>query len=274
MEIKTVPPRLAVLTARDSGNAVIVCRHKSRRTAIIGWDRKTDIFEVTQWLKGKLYPYRSDISPDGRHWIYFAMSEKNKTYTVVARVPYLKALDFYSKNDAWNGGGLFTSDHSYWLNDGGIRHQPEQQASGLSVRYQWKDEADPCQGEDPLIYFRRLQRDGWIDKGYTKTGRFNGSQVFHKEINKTYELIKVFHSGLNHPLGKSPYYETHRIYNRDTGETVDYPDWDWADADRERMLWTDKGRIYARRINNDTLGETVELFDTASLQFGLMEAPY
>lgn len=274
MQINPVPPRLAVLPARDSADAVIICRHKSKRTAIIGWDRKTDTFEVTQWLKGKLYPYRSDIAPDGRHWVYFAMSEKNKTYTVLARVPYLKALDFYAKNDAWNGGGLFLSNNSYWLNDGGIRHQAERHTSGLSVRDRWAEEAEPCHGEDPLIYFRRLKRDGWTDRGYTGTGRFNGYQVFHKEINQTYMLVKVFHSGIYHPGGKSPYYETHAIHNRDTGETTEYPDRDWADTDSERLLWTEKGRVCACKINRNTLGEATELFDTSSLQFRLMEAPY
>ena len=274
MEMVTVPPRLNVLLAGDSPAAVVICRHKSNRTAIIGWNRKTDTFEVTQWLKGRLYPYRSDISPDGKHWVYFAMSEKNKTYSVLARVPYLKALDFYSKTDAWNGGGLFLSNGSYWLNEGGDSHRPERQTSGLIVRDQWPDEGKRQWGEDPLIYFRRLKRDGWTDHGFTKVERFDGYQRFSKQCNHTYDLIKVFHCGTNHPIGKGPYYETHELYNRETKETTEYPDWEWADTDRERLLWADKGRICGCRISRKTLGEAKELFDTTPLQFRLMEAPY
>ena len=71
---KTFAPRLHVLLARDSSKAVIIRRGPSRKTAVIGWDRKNDTFEVGQWLNGRIYERRCDLSPDGKHFIYFAMN--------------------------------------------------------------------------------------------------------------------------------------------------------------------------------------------------------
>lgn len=274
MQETVVPPRLSVLLARDSANAVVICRHKSKRTAIIGWDRKTDTFEVTQWLKGKLYPSRSDISPDGRHWVYFAMSERGRTYTVLAKVAYLKALDFYPKKDAWNGGGLFFTNNSYWLNDGGWKHEIGSQTSGMSVKYQWGREAERLQGEDPLIYFRRLRRDSWSDQGYTVINKCNGYNTFRKKINDTLDLIKIYHAGLDYPEGKSPYYEEHVIYNHRTGENMKYPNWQWADVDQERVLWAENGNIYGAGIKDVRVADAAALFETGPLHFQAVKAPY
>jgi hypothetical protein len=38
----------------------------------VGWNRKTDEFQLGQWLRGRIYERRADLSPDGRHLIYFA----------------------------------------------------------------------------------------------------------------------------------------------------------------------------------------------------------
>jgi hypothetical protein len=60
-----IPARLHVLLARDSDNAVIIRRGPSRKTCVIGWERKSDTFRVGQWLHGRIYERRCDLSPDG-----------------------------------------------------------------------------------------------------------------------------------------------------------------------------------------------------------------
>ena len=275
MSGKYIPPRLAVLLAAKCTKSIIVCRHTSKRTVIIGWDRKNDTFMVGQWLKGKVYPYRSDVSPDGSHWIYFAMDARNNTYTCVARTPYLKAVDFYTKGDAWNGGGLFLSDKAYWLNDGGLSHKEQRRESGLSMeRTDPFENYEECQtGEDPFIYFRRLEREGWLRRKHVKGDRFNEEYTFTKRINRRYHLIKIFHAGLNHPIGRGAYYETYQIYDEKSKETVEYPEWEWAEVDNNRVIWAEGGKLFAAE-NNKLLKEKTELFDAAKLQFELLEAPY
>lgn len=145
-----IPARIHVLLAQKSPQAIVIRRGPSRQTAVIGWDRSDDSFTVGQWFMGKIYHYRSDLSPDGRYWIYFAMSAHGQTWTAVAKTPYLKALDFYPKGDAWNGGGLFSCNKSYWLNEGGPSgHHCDRHLSGLSVIHQWKD-CSTMQGEYQL----------------------------------------------------------------------------------------------------------------------------
>ena len=117
------PARLHVLLARQSRAAVVVRRGPSKYACTIGWDRSTDTFAVGQWLHGRIYERRSDLSPDGKFMIYFAMngkwsSEAGAAWTAISIAPYLKALRLWAKGSCWHGGGLFTRERSCWLNGG------------------------------------------------------------------------------------------------------------------------------------------------------------
>lgn len=67
-----IPPRLHVILAREAPKAVVFRRGPSGRVCTVGWDLETDTFTMGQWLKGRIYEYRSDLSPDGSLMIYFA----------------------------------------------------------------------------------------------------------------------------------------------------------------------------------------------------------
>lgn len=271
---KKIPPRLHVLLAQRSPQAIIIRRGPSKQVATIGWNREDDSFAVGQWFKGKIYSYRSDISPDGAYWIYFAMSDKGQTWTAVAKPPFLKALDFYPKNCAWNGGGLFASARSYWLNDGGVtKHWNDRFRSGLSVLPQWRNEANR-QGECPGIYFLRLERDGWEQQEQVQTGKFNYVTKFCKRINDHWQLWKLFHSGLNHPAGKSPYYESHALYNVRRGDKIEMANMEWADVDKNRIVWAEEGKIMSGYVSESGLIDQTTLFDANPLAFTELTAPY
>ncbi|MCU1235196.1 MAG: hypothetical protein JWP63_3163, partial [Candidatus Solibacter sp.] len=70
---------------------------------------------------GRIYSDRSDLSPDGRHMIYFAMGgvawaiPATGTWTAISRLPSLKASMLWAQGDTRSGGGSFTSSQSYWL---------------------------------------------------------------------------------------------------------------------------------------------------------------
>ena len=95
-ETEMTPARLHVLLARESKMSVVLRRGPSWQTAVIGWNRKDDSFTLGQWLNGKIYGYRSDISPNGEHWIYMASKHRKirTIFTSMARVPYLKQRIF------------------------------------------------------------------------------------------------------------------------------------------------------------------------------------
>ena len=88
-----IPPRLHILLARESTKAVIIRRGPSKQVGLFGWDRKTDVITMGQWLKGRIYELRCDLSPDGRHMIYFAMNGRWNdpvsmgSWTAISRAP-------------------------------------------------------------------------------------------------------------------------------------------------------------------------------------------
>jgi hypothetical protein len=62
--------------------------------ATLHWDRRDDSFSLGQWYRGRISYEKSDISPDGAHWISFAINGRRDEptlgfYTVLARAPYL-----------------------------------------------------------------------------------------------------------------------------------------------------------------------------------------
>ena len=72
MTTPKVPARIHVILARKGPKAVIFRRGPTSKTAVIGWDRSNDSFQLGQWLYGKIYPLRCDLSPSGEYLIYFA----------------------------------------------------------------------------------------------------------------------------------------------------------------------------------------------------------
>ena len=186
MVTDTIPARLHVILARQASTAVVIRRGPSKTVAILGWDRASDQFSIGQWLRGRIYERRCDLSPDGKYFIYFAMNGRwtarvKGSWTAISQAPYLKAICLWAKGDCWHGGGLFLSSKEYWLNDG-YGHQPLEQHSGLkqSTIYPW---TEAYGGECPGVYFIRLQRDGWTmgPRDVDKSGA--STTVFEKQIN-------------------------------------------------------------------------------------------
>lgn len=102
------PPRLYCVFARDAPIAAIFRRGPSRHVQLIKWRTDEDTFEPGQWLKGRIYDRRADLSPDGQLLVYFAADHKYlkgpATWTAVSKIPYLTALAFFPKGDCWAGG--------------------------------------------------------------------------------------------------------------------------------------------------------------------------
>src|SRR5689334_6204370 len=105
------PPstRIYFLLARKSPLAVIFRRGPSKQVAVITWDTERHEFFLGQWLKGRIYEHRCDLSPSGQKLIYFAAKygTEMRTWTAVSRPPFLTAIALWPKGDAWGRGGLF-----------------------------------------------------------------------------------------------------------------------------------------------------------------------
>ena len=272
----TFPPRLHVLLARDAPYAVILRRGPSKTTCSIGWDRRKDTFTTGQWLRGRIYERRSDLSPDGKHLIYFAMngrwtSETKGSWTAISKAPYLKAITLLGKGDCWHGGGLFRTNTRYWLNDG-YGHKPLRISSRITRDKAWHP-ANYYGGECLHVYFNRLQRDGWTLRA-DLTPDDDAPTVFDKPAGAGWTLRKYCHADLDHPEGKGVYYDHHALVRADSAETIDCPDWEWADLDGKRLVWTEAGRLHAAYLTSNGLKTPMVLHDLNDMTFSAIAAPY
>jgi len=157
------PARLHVLLAKDAKVGLVIRRGPSKSVCTVLWNRERNTFTLGQWMRGRIYERRSDLSPDGKHLIYFAMngrweSETKGAWTAISRVPYLKAIDLFAKGDCWHGGGLFLSKREFWLNDG-RGHTELKKSSQLRAN----PDGQPKHyfgGECLTVYYNRRKPDG------------------------------------------------------------------------------------------------------------------
>ncbi len=230
-----------------------------------------------QWLRGRIYERRSDLSPDGNYAIYFAMngkwqSESRGSWTAVSRAPYLKAIAFFPKGDCWHGGGLWTGKNSYWLNDGcGHAISFDTTAVLRDRRYQ---PSDNYGGECLGVYYHRLLRDGWKLVERLHLGEWKDQDIFEKSIGKGWTLRKIAHAEIGSPVGKGCYWDEHELVGPAEDQIIHCPEWEWADIDGNRLVWAACGKLRAGRVRENGLADEVELHDFNGLSFETIEAPY
>jgi hypothetical protein len=275
------PARVHPILARKANTAIIIRRGPSKSVCTMQWDRRNDTFKLGQWLKGRIYERRCDLSPDGRHFIYFAMDGRwsgpvKGSWTAISRAPYLKALALWPWGDCWNGGGLFLTDSKFWRNAG--YHQDEPDTVGR-LRKKLIEETDyPFDegygGECPGVYYQRLQRDGWKLTRIDPPSANDQVAVFEKPLLKGWVLEKSAHASIDHSVGSGCYFDTHRMLHPESGAVVDHPEWEWADIDRKRLVWVAKGVLYAAKIHGKGLGEVKVLRDFNDMEFEAIPAPY
>jgi hypothetical protein len=266
-----------VLLASQAPIGVVFRRGPSKSVCSILWNRKTDEFELGQWLRGRIYERRADISPDGRFLIYFAMngkwnSETKGSWTAISHAPWLKAIALFGKGDCWNGGGLFTSNSSYWLNDG-FGHFLMRDTKLLHRDHRF-DPAAKRAGECPGVYYPRLLRDGWTLEATVENGKWNTCDVFEKPLAHGWILRKFARAETGAPPGKGCYWDEHELEQPRSRQRLAFPHWEWADVDGKDLVWAEGGCLYRARLYAKELGAAKMLFDTNGMTFEPRAAPY
>lgn len=206
------PARIHVLLASRAPIGLVIRRGPSKQVATILWDLRHDTFQLGQWLKGRIYERRSDLSPDGKYFIYFAMngkwaSEAKRAWTAISRAPYLSALAVFPKGDCWHGGGLWTNAKTYWLNDG-YGHSVLKDTKEVQ-RGQDRQPSENFGGECPGVYYKRLIRDGWELVEHIRIAKWQDVFLFVKPLKLGWILRKNAHSEVNSPEGKGCYWDEH-----------------------------------------------------------------
>lgn len=275
------PARVHPILARKANTAIIIRRGPSKSVCTLLWDRSNDTFKLGQWLRGRIYERRCDLSPDGKHFIYFAMNGKwggpvKGSWTAISRAPYLKALALWPWGDCWNGGGLFLSDGKFWRNT-----TPWHDEKDVVGRLPKKITEEPrfpfheCYGgECTGVYYIRLQRDGWKLTGQESFTPGDQVTTFEKPLPSGWILKKLAHASINHPVGSGCYWDTHLLIHPESGTVLDHPEWEWAELDRKRLVWVTKGVLYAATIHGKGLGDVKALHDFNDMTFEAVQAPY
>jgi hypothetical protein len=268
------PPRLHVVLARESLDALVFRRGPSRLVAAFHWNRQTDEFRLGQWLRARVYERRADLSPDGQYLIYFAMdgrwdSRTRGAWTAISRAPWLKAVALFAKGDCWHGGGLFTGRQRYWLNDG-YGHQPLEDYAGLRRDSGYAPDRY-FGGECPGVYYPRLMRDGW--RLTSESGaRYSRCTIFEKSLPHGGTLRKKAFVGPSKP-GRGCYWDEHELLLPGRPAQT-HVDWEWADVDRQTLVWAAGGCLYRAAVGRQNLEQVTLLHDFRAYTFERRVAPY
>lgn len=280
------PARLHLVVAAEAPLAVVFRRGPSRQVCTFLWNIKKDTFTIGQWLKGRIYERRSDLSPDGKYLLYFAMngrwdSETKGSWTAVSRAPYLKAISLYKKGGCWEGGGLFLSKGSFWLNDRYFSDENTlvettevRRAGGYIPEGGYGGEVNGLyfNAEDTGVYYRRLLRDGWHYK--TKNCHEQRCYIFEKQISKNCILRKSSFEG-SPSKGRGCYWDEHTLI--DTSSDIEIPcnGWEWADYFQDKLVYASKGGLYRTTIQAVLNADEPQLLhDFNGYTFNAIKAPY
>lgn len=280
-KMPTASVRLYVLLARKSSLGVIFRRGPSKQVLALLWDTATDLVRPGQWLKGRVYERRCDLSPSGEKLIYFAANHRPPfgTWTAVSRPPYWTALTLWPKGDAWGGGGLFKNERSIQLNHGAGEMTP---APDMRLPRKITVEplgANPGWGEDDPILSMRMIRDGWVlrDAGAAQHHSFGAKISWTYPKNQVWSKTRGGWSIELRLLGvherDGPWYVIeHRLLNGDGRVVVDFGRSDWADWSRGGdVLLARDGRLY--RLDPREAGNLREIADLRAPRFQNVEAP-
>jgi hypothetical protein len=204
---------------------------------------RTDVIEGGQWLNGKIYPEKCDLSPSGDLFLYFGGKFRARdadkgygaTYTANSRPPYLTALALWPEGSTWGGGGVFLDDQTVVLHQS-IRYQPDHPPGPLKVigfNAHYRD-VQPCSGE------------GWRGvvappqtKRFSRWRKILSSGLTLQRTVVGEEYWKIYSRARGAP---------YTLYRYDAEVLATFRA-DWADFDSDgRMVATAGGRLFVGEL--------------------------
>jgi hypothetical protein len=161
--------RLFVYLARRAPVAVVLRRGPTDWARLSIWHTDTDRIEHGQWIKGRVYERRSDLSADGTLFAAFVRQSGNRnrgadTWIALSRPPFFTALAVWFVGGTYHTGAFFPADDELWLGfmkeappDVGVkppslRIAPPQPIPYIDGTGEWTERT---------VHFNRLLRDGW-----------------------------------------------------------------------------------------------------------------
>jgi hypothetical protein len=143
-----VAPRIYCIPAAQAPVVAVFRRGPTNWSHVGRWDLAAQRYEPGAWLRGRIFPRRSDLSPDGRVLCYFAHKptatwNQGEAYVALSKLPWLTALHAFGTCGTWTRGFFFTeNDDSDDLQD-----------AKLPIPYGLRS--------IPIIQFANERRRGW-----------------------------------------------------------------------------------------------------------------
>lgn len=114
-------PRIYCIPASEAPIVAVFRRGPTRWSHVGRWDVAQGTYEPGAWLNGRLFPRRSDLSPDGRYLCYVAHKptatwDVGDVYVAISKLPWLTALRAFPTDGTWTRGFHFTADGRSDLN--------------------------------------------------------------------------------------------------------------------------------------------------------------
>lgn len=113
MKQAIVAPRIYCIPAADTPVAAVLMRGPSKWSHLGRWHLEDGSYEPGAWLGGRIFPRRSDLSPDGQYLCYFAHKpsatwDYGEAYIALSKLPWLTALHAFRTCGTWTRGYCFT----------------------------------------------------------------------------------------------------------------------------------------------------------------------
>jgi hypothetical protein len=280
--------RLFVIQARDAARAVVFRRGPSTHVMLALWHTDSDRVEEGQWLRGRIYERRADLSPDGTKLVYFAAQWRKpmQTWTAISTPPWLTAHVLWPKGDAWGGGGLWETNERVVLNHpyGDLRVDPSTPLpKKLSVREMGKFGGG---GEDFPLWGIRLERDGWrvTSRGGASPPDFDRAPVWVYDPPIVYARSRPRDPSLAIEMrihgvserGGDWYVIDHRVVDAKGALVLDLGRSEWADWDARGDLVLARDGVLSRiRPRRGAISETDAkvVIDLRDRRFRAIAAP-
>jgi len=265
-----IPARVYALIPTEGYNALILCRRRAKETGVFGWNLLTNQITVSQWLKSRIHESLSDITPDGKHFIYTA-NDKGDNYTAISKAPWIKAICLWWDGGFW-GGGFFIDNKRYFLKNGKIGYGEFIDKNLIGVKSgEFVKKHQPLNRLYETLFTNPTFCARCMKSGWDFIGKENGVYTFRKAIDATTQLEKRVYGYRPDSIdkkGKGSFWEDHAIIQESIDEK---PDWEWCEIWHGSIYFSEKGCLY-KLINLNS--KPILIYDFNQETFVYKAAPY
>ena len=261
-----VPPRLHVIPATGCDKALVLRRGPRNKVASLLWDRTTGDCQLGQWMNGRIYEHRSDLSPDGRHMIVFARrTDARLAWTALSRAPWLRALQFYAQEHTWHGGGAFDADGRVWLNGAQPADTPMPDGLKPADVNAFPHATDGFHLGN--LYAEKMTLRGWSLR--------SGARY---DIVMTKPIDQLWHVELTIKLGeknRSLVSDGFTLVHNEQHIRIEKPDWEWADPFSGSLQYAANGALHSASVSSTgKLQDQRVIKDFNEMVIEPLKAPY